>query len=331
MRFVELLDERADLRAKNPLHRPLLGRDHMHGESPRAKRGCHLQADKAGADDDCLLYAGSPGDDRLAVGHAAQIVDMRSVATRHRQTHGLGACGDEQRAEGNAPTLDVHAFVADVDLGHFRAQPQVDPLVGVEIGSPQRHPVFFSGAGQIVLGQVGSIVWRRVVFTQQGDSAIVALTPKHLGGGESGAAAPYDDDGLRQAAGLAHVRANRWPVGQLLTDKHRFALAFGSPAGDRVERGCTDGLARLKAEARVVPRAAHGVLDDQSLCQRPLVVRAVCADRKNLVATPNDDDFIVADMPVDDGIVIELGQRNAGGEIARRSRLIHRTLSLRQW
>ena len=56
-----------------------------------------------------------------------------------------------------------------------------------------------------------------------------------------------------------------------------------------------------------MPGAAYGVLDDEALCQWPFVVRAVCADREDLSATSNDDDFIVADMPVDDGIVIEFG------------------------
>ena len=106
----------------------------MHGDPPHAKRGRHLQADKTRADDDCLLHDSSLGDDRLAVGHAAQIVDMCRVAARHRQTHRFGACCNEQCAEGEAAILYVNASAPDVQLGHFRTQPQFDLLVGVEVG-----------------------------------------------------------------------------------------------------------------------------------------------------------------------------------------------------
>ena len=52
-----------------------------------------------------------------------------------------------------------------------------------------------------------------------------------------------------------------------------------------------------------MPGTAHRVADDQALGERPVVVRAVRADREELVAAPRQDHLVVVDAATDDGTV----------------------------
>ena len=86
-------------------------------------------------------------------------------------------------------------------------------------------------------------------------------------------------------------------VGQLLPDEHGIALTLDAPAGDRIQRWSAHRLAGSKAEAGVVPRAADRVCDDQSIGERSVIVRAVCADGEQLVAGAREQNVFVADAP----------------------------------
>jgi hypothetical protein len=73
-------------------------------------------------------------------------------------------------------------------------------------------------------------------------------------------------------------------------------MPLDSPAGGGIQRRCRQSLASAQAEAGVMPRAAHRVLDDQPLAERPAVMRAGRADREDLPAAPSQQHCVVANL-----------------------------------
>src|SRR5262249_30955372 len=89
-----------------------------------------------------------------------------------------------------------------------------------------------------------------------------------------------DDDRFRP--GLLTVRPGLpcLEVGQFLADDNSAVRLLNSPMRLGVERGRTQPLSRSKAEAGVMPWTAHGVANDKTIDERPLVMRAMRANRK---------------------------------------------------
>ena len=85
--------------------------------------------------------------------------------------------------------------------------------------------------------------------------------------------------------------------------------ASGSKAGAR------ERLAGAQAEAGVMPGAPHGIADDDPVGERRAVMGALCADREHVVALPDEEDRLVADMPFKEGAVAQSGERNALGKV----------------
>ena len=94
--LVQRAHEVAELGAEDALHRPRLGRDHMHLDVAGAQRRGDLEADEARADHDRALGVLRIGDDGAAVGERAQRMHMRLVGAGDRQAHRLGAGGEQQ-------------------------------------------------------------------------------------------------------------------------------------------------------------------------------------------------------------------------------------------
>ena len=76
-------------------------------------------------------------------------------------------------------------------------------------------------------------------------------------------------------------------------------LLFHAPAGDRIQRGRTERLARAEAEARVMPRTAHRVTDHEPLHERPAVVRTLRPDGEQFAARPREYHLVVTHAPED--------------------------------
>src|SRR5262249_58387313 len=70
----------------------------------------------------------------------------------------------------------------------------------------------------------------------------------------------------------------------------RAIALLAAPARHGVEGGRGDRLTGPQAEAGVVPRASHGVADDQSFGERAAVMRACRADREQFVAAAGEQD-----------------------------------------
>src|SRR5205814_3651399 len=77
----------------------------------------------------------------------------------------------------------------------------------------------------------------------------------------------------------------------------------------------------------VVPRTTDGVANDQTVGQRTVIVRAMRADGKQLVALPNEDRIVLADAAGEGAAVGHALKGNAALEVRHcRSRLVgHRS------
>jgi hypothetical protein len=182
---------------------------------------------------------------------------------------------------------------ASVSVLSFGLQSQIDMVVAVEIIRPQRQPVCWRAAGEIILGEVRPVDRRRIVIAQHHDAAAKVLTPQHLGCCESGGAAA-DDHHLVRHVGRRAARLGLWR--DRLLDENRVALPLDLPAGERAQRRCVQRLAGADVEAGVMPRAADRAAVHDALGERPVIMRAFGADREHLRACAHQQHGRVADM-----------------------------------
>src|SRR6266496_4042112 len=99
-------------------------------------------------------------------------------------------CTSSSRARSEAATSRPMKLARiDIDAGDSRLQAQVDPRVGVKALVPQRYPLFRRSAGEVVLGQVGSVDGRRRVVAQHHDAALEPPATQHFRGRETRRAA----------------------------------------------------------------------------------------------------------------------------------------------
>ena len=92
------------------------------------------------------------GDQRAAVRERAQIVDVREIRAWHREPHGLGAGGEQQRIIRLAGTvLDLHVPIRSVDRGGTGTQPHIDDVLPVEVRRAERIGLRGRGAGEVAL------------------------------------------------------------------------------------------------------------------------------------------------------------------------------------
>ena len=82
---------------------------------------------------------------------------------------------------------------------------------------------------------------------------------------------------------------------QFFTNDNVLALALDTPTGDRIECGRAHGFAGLQTETGVMPRAPNSPVDDYAVGQRAVIVGAVGANGKDLVARPREEDLFIVD------------------------------------
>src|SRR5262249_47713572 len=85
---------------------------------------------------------------------------------------------------------------------------------------------------------------------------------------------------------------------RLLLVAHKdFAVALlNLPAGNRAQCGGMQRFAGSQAEAGVVPRTAHRVVNQEPLRERSAIVGTGGADRENLTATAGEQHGLLTDM-----------------------------------
>jgi sulfite reductase beta subunit-like hemoprotein len=52
----------------------------------------------------------------------------------------------------------------------------------------------------------------------------------------------------------------------------------------------------LQIEARMVPWAAHGIIDDKAVTKRTTVVRAMCPNRKHIRSATHEQNLLLTDI-----------------------------------
>jgi hypothetical protein len=91
-------------------------------------------------------------------------MDVRKIAAGNVEVDRFGAGGEEQRAEALPGAVCEPDFAGlGIDCDRTGAELQLDPLLAIKIGRAQRDPFLRRVAGQVVLRQIGSIIWSRVI------------------------------------------------------------------------------------------------------------------------------------------------------------------------
>ena len=262
--FVQRADVGAELGAEDTFEWCGLGGDDVDVEVSVPKGSRHLETNEAGADHDRALLPLRRGDDRAAVGPGAQCEDVRLVLAREIQANRLRTRRQEECTVGQA-AIRFQDDLGARGIDHRRARADdIDVVLFVEPGRPQRHPFVLRRAGQVVLGEIGAIVGRVGLGVDDGDRSDEPFTPEHFRRGSSRGTRTDDHDGLRRCAqnGRSIQPGQRVSLGAFGRDEPAAVAPFDIPACDRVERGGAECGAGPKAEAGVVQRAADRVADE---------------------------------------------------------------------
>src|SRR5690606_16008957 len=226
----------------------------------------------------------------------------------------LGAGGDEQgavRLRGSVVENEPAAF--RIDALHSGAEPELDALLGVEVGRTQGNPFLGRITGQTVLGEIRAVIGPTRPRLGVGDGPLVALVPQRLRGEVSGCAAPDDDDrlGMRARRSTHRLRNRGFPAGHP-DDAIRFDDA---PAADAVEPRRAHQRTRAQVEGRVVPGAANRSAGYDSLGERPAVMGAFGPDCERFPPVPSEEHRFRADVAQEESTFGQLGSRYTVPEI----------------
>ena len=300
-------DEVAHLRPQHALHRPLLQPDDVNLDISGAQCRCGLEPDKARADHDRAPRAVGQCNDGAGIGQRAQHVNMGLVRARYRQAHRLRAGRQQQAVVGDGLAAGRDDMTcAGVDRRDLGVEPQVDLRLGVEIIRPQRQPVLRRAAGEIILGQVRPVHRRRRLGAQHHDAAAIILPPQHLGCGKARRATADDHD---------PGRAHRWRPSPAASGCSRFSRTkmrssslLDLPDRDRAERRRPCGFAGAQVETGVMPGTTDALAGHEAFGERPVVMAAMRADRKDLRTRTHQQDFVVADV-AEQRLAGEFGQQ----------------------
>src|SRR5262249_23499842 len=143
-----------------------------------------------------------------------------------------------------------------------------------------------SGAGQIVLRQVGAVHGRRIVSTDDGQMSVITLATEHVSRREPSGTPAHNHDRIWSAA----QRLRSWRS-NFLANEDLVSDLLHSPTGNWIESRRAQRLACAQAETGVVPPTAHRISNHQALGERSSIVRAVCADGEQLRAVSQQYDL----------------------------------------
>ncbi|CDX39951.1 hypothetical protein MPLDJ20_260184 [Mesorhizobium plurifarium] len=221
-------------------------------------------------------------------------MNVRQVAAGDGQADGFGSRCNQQPVIGDPSSIrEDNLPRTGVDVDGFRLETQVDVVPGIEFLPTERHPVVRGLSGKVVLGKVRAVDGRRLVVAEHDDAALELPPSQHFGRRETRRAAAYDNDFLRNLAGVIGAWLTSAPF-QFLADEYAPIPLLDCPASEWVEGGRAQGLARAQIEARMMPGTADGVLDHKAIDQRPAVVCACRADCEHLVSATHQQHLVVA-------------------------------------
>src|SRR4029077_5023339 len=133
----------------------------------------------------------------------------------------------------------------------------------------------------------------RGVAAEHDEGAAEAALPQHYRSRRARRPTADDDDPSRSVR--RHLRPPR-RLRALFLDENPPVALLDLPAVNRAERRGAQRLSAAQIETGVVPRAPHAVADDKAVAERPVVVGAMGADRKQLRTAAHQQHLLVADV-----------------------------------
>src|SRR6185503_13785241 len=130
-------------------------------------------------------------------------------------------------------------------------------------------------------------------MAQHHDAAAIILSPQHLGGGKARRPAADNHDPAGRIDGALHLRPG---LLTLFPNEDTAVLNLDLPDRDRTERRCPCGLAGAQIETGVMPGTPDALTRHETFGERPVIMAAMRAYRKNFGARTHQQHFVVANM-----------------------------------
>jgi hypothetical protein len=239
---------------------------------------------------------------------------MRQLRTAEIWALRRGAgCKQELRKREYSAVIEYHLSSSWIDACDLRPQHQSNAILRKEIAIAQWQMIIAESAVEVILGKQGAVVRRPRVIGDHRDLAGKTATQQHVDCGETRRAAADHDEAVVRSCVMPKAYGRR--RGSLIPHPNAIVLERNLPTGHRVECRSCQRLARTQAEAGVMPRAAHGVINDQSLVERSAQMAAGGADREDFVPQAGEQRLGATDMAFLDTAIGEVGNSNASGKI----------------
>ena len=275
--LVERLQAPADGLCENPAQGQVLRGDHVDLQAPGAQGSRGFQPDEARPENhgpgSRVRCRGRRCDQGVGVTEAAQheYTGERNPGDRQAARHGSSGQQDRIGPQGFA-VGKAHASGGLIEGRHPPTGEHLDLQASVELLSAQGQPLGRGLAAEVVLGEHGAVIGKRILGTYHDDPAAETLPPQGLRRGVAGRPGADDQEG-------AGVRAFGHRDGSLagLAHVHRTGFDLDLVARQIVQaRGCKHPPV-TDIETGIVRGAGHHVAREQPVGQRSMIVAALVA------------------------------------------------------
>src|SRR5262245_30492341 len=136
----------------------MVRRDDVDVDAASPERSRDLEPDETRSNHDDVLRALRAFDDRAAVGPRAEVMHLLAIATRNGEADRIGTRRDEQRTKlAWRSVLDGHGPCTRINRRHSRIQQELDVLMRVHVGRPERKPIILRLPSEKVLREVWTV------------------------------------------------------------------------------------------------------------------------------------------------------------------------------
>jgi hypothetical protein len=148
------------------------------------KRSGHFQTDKPGADDHSSGGPVESTDDSAAVLERSQVVNVGQIGAFDGEASWFGTWSEEKSSVlVMAAVVEFDPAPRRVDTDNLAIDYEINVMLLVEVAAAEGHPFLGGCAGQVVLGQVGSVNWS--FLADQRDRIGVSKPSESLCGGST--------------------------------------------------------------------------------------------------------------------------------------------------
>ncbi len=190
----------------------------------------------------------------------------------------------EQQPVKRDPVAPEHDHFAHM---HIELESRL-PKAGLNIVLDIKMLVFqgdvFEGNGtrKVVLREVGTIIRQGIVAAEHDDAVLVSNSPKHFSCCKSRCTAADDNNFFRMGDGRT-VASLLDRILSLFAHRNLPVVLLDVPACNWAKRRRPKGFSVAQIETGVMPRAAHRVANQEALCKRTLIMRAMRGDGEDFV------------------------------------------------